>query len=71
MKPKFVDLFCGIGITSLGFVKAGFQIAAAVDIDPEACAIYEKNLGVKPIVGDLREITGTYILRQIGLKRAI
>jgi site-specific DNA-cytosine methylase len=32
MEPTLVDLFCGIGIGSLGFLKAGFKIAAAVDI---------------------------------------
>ena len=66
---KLVDLFSGIGIGSLGFVRAGFEVAAAVDIDPKACAIYQKNLGVAPIVGDLRRTTGEEILRRIGLER--
>jgi DNA (cytosine-5)-methyltransferase 1 len=69
MEPTFVDLFCGIGIGSLGFVKAGFKIVAAIDIDREACAIYETNLGFKPIAGDLRKISGSEILQQAGLKR--
>lgn len=47
MKPRFVDLFCGIGIGSLGFVRAGFEIGAAVDIDRSACAVYKENLGVE------------------------
>ena len=69
MEPKFVDLFCGIGIGSLGFVKAGFEIAAAVDIDAHACRIYEENLGIAPIVGDLRQVSGADILKRAGLKR--
>jgi DNA (cytosine-5)-methyltransferase 1 len=69
LKPKFVDLFCGIGIGSLGFIKAGFEIAAAVDIDANACSLYEGNLGLAPIVVDLRRISGTDILRRTGLKR--
>jgi DNA (cytosine-5)-methyltransferase 1 len=69
MEPALVDLFCGIGIGSLGFVKAGFKIAAAVDIDADACRIHEANLGVAPIVGDLRQVTGAAILKRADLKR--
>jgi DNA (cytosine-5)-methyltransferase 1 len=69
VRPKFVDLYCGIGIGSLGFVKAGFQIAAAVDLDEKACTVYEANLGVAPIVRDLRLVSGTEILKHAGLKR--
>ena len=69
MRPKFIDLYSGIGIGSLGFVKAGFQIAAAVDLDAKACTVYEENLGVAPIVGDLRRISGAEILGHAGLKR--
>ncbi len=69
MNPKFVDLFSGIGLGSLGLVRAGFEIAAAVDIDPEACAVYKENLGVEPIVGDLRHLSGSDILKRIGLRR--
>lgn len=31
----YVDLFCGIGGLSLGFKQAGFELLAAVDIDPK------------------------------------
>lgn len=53
----------------MGFVKAGFQIATAVDLDADACAIYEDNLGVAPIVGNLRDVSGAEILRHAGLRR--
>ena len=69
MRPKFIDLYSGIWIGTLGFVRAGFQIAAAVDVDAEACAVYEKNLGIAPIVADMRRISGAEILRHAGLKR--
>jgi DNA (cytosine-5)-methyltransferase 1 len=62
-------LYCGIGIGSLGFARAGFQIAAAVDLDEEACTVYKANLGVAPIVGDLRSVSGAEILRHAGLRR--
>jgi DNA (cytosine-5)-methyltransferase 1 len=38
-----VDLFCGCGAVTLGLKNKGFQIVAAVDNDPIACATYQKN----------------------------
>ena len=38
-------------------------------MDADACAVYEENLGVAPIVGDLRRISGTEILRHTDLRR--
>jgi DNA (cytosine-5)-methyltransferase 1 len=69
MPPKFIDLFCGIGIGAGGFVEAGFDLLTGVDSDAKACEVFETNLGAIPIVGDLREITGEDILRVVGLKR--
>lgn len=39
-----VDLFCGAGGASLGFVQAGYEVAGAVDVDDEALETYERNL---------------------------
>jgi DNA (cytosine-5)-methyltransferase 1 len=39
-----VDLFCGAGGASLGFVKAGFEVIGAVDADATALDTYRKNL---------------------------
>src|SRR5215475_6262137 len=33
-KPRLLDLFCGAGGASLGYVLAGFEVAG-VDIDPQ------------------------------------
>ena len=33
-QAKVIDLFCGIGGLSHGFVKEGFNVVAGVDIDP-------------------------------------
>ena len=63
MKPKFIDLFCGIGVGSLGFVRKGFEPAAALDNDQQACGVYECNIGAAPIVGDIREVSGKDILK--------
>jgi len=39
-----VDLFCGAGGASLGFVQAGYTVVGAVDIDDEALRTYKRNL---------------------------
>jgi DNA (cytosine-5)-methyltransferase 1 len=51
------------------FKKAGFKIFAAVDIDHSSCETYAANVGVRPIEGDIRNITGEQILRNLGLNR--
>lgn len=40
-----IDLFCGAGGMTLGFVKAGFHPVFAVDVDSAAVATYEANFG--------------------------
>ncbi len=42
-RPLGVDLFAGAGGLSLGFEQAGFDVAAAVEIDPIHCATHEFN----------------------------
>jgi|LSQX01.2.fsa_nt_gb DNA (cytosine-5)-methyltransferase 1 len=44
MLPKIIDLFSGCGGLALGFQKAGFEIAAGIDILPEAIKAISYNL---------------------------
>ena len=44
MLPKIIDLFSGCGGLALGFQKAGFEIAAGIELMPEACSTIASNL---------------------------
>ncbi|MET8251409.1 DNA cytosine methyltransferase [Micromonospora sp. NPDC005197] len=52
-----VDLFAGCGGGSMGFEKAGFKTLAAVEIDPDAAAAFALNVGVQPLVKDIRDVS--------------
>lgn len=52
---ELVDLFCGCGGASAGFIATGrFRHLYAADVDKWACATYERNLGHRPDGVDLR-----------------
>lgn len=42
-RPVGIDLFAGAGGMSLGFEQAGFDVVAAVEIDPVHCATHKYN----------------------------
>lgn len=62
-----VDLFAGCGGGSMGFKNAGFTTLAAVEIDPDASASFSLNVGVDPLVKDIRDVS-TKELRALGVK---
>ena len=45
IKYKVVDLFCGAGGLSRGFMDAGFDVVLGVDFDDDALRTFEKNHG--------------------------
>ena len=55
MMPRLIDLFCGAGGMSLGFVQAGFKPVWANDINADAVQTYEANFGPHCELGDLSE----------------
>jgi DNA (cytosine-5)-methyltransferase 1 len=57
-RPRALDLFAGCGGLSLGFQKVGFDLAAAVELDPDAAASYGRNFhGGDPRHSKARDIT--------------
>jgi DNA (cytosine-5)-methyltransferase 1 len=67
-RPIGIDLFAGAGGMSLGFEQAGFDVAAAVEIDPIHCATHEYNFPhTTTICASVIDLTGAEIRRRANL----
>jgi DNA (cytosine-5)-methyltransferase 1 len=65
MAKKIISLFSGAGGMDIGFHKAGFETAVAVEQDPSCCATLRRNMpNVNVIEGDITKINTTDKLGQ-------
>jgi DNA (cytosine-5)-methyltransferase 1 len=55
---------------SIGFAsRKKFRVAAAIEIDADSSEAFTKNLGVKPITDDVRNVSAQRVLRQARLRK--
>ncbi len=61
-RPIAVDLFAGSGGMTLGFEQAGFDVLAAVEIDPIHCAVHQYNFPLWSVLcEDINQISSDKI----------
>ncbi len=58
-----VDLFCGAGGLSRGFLDAGIAVAAGVDVDPDCKYPFERNIKAPFIQKSVSDLTGAEVRR--------
>lgn len=72
-RPITVDLFSGAGGMSLGFEQAGFDVVAAVEVDPVHAAVHKFNFPkCATLCWDISKLSGAEIRKAAGIgKRAV
>lgn len=65
--PTVLELFSGVGGLSLGFHRAGFRLAGAVEIEPIHVATYRRNFPEVPVLqADVSQINGDSLVKEFG-----
>lgn len=71
-KFAVIDMFCGVGGLTHGFVKAGFEVVAGYDIDKSCEYAFEaNNKGAKYIPKDIKNVLGEELNNYYGSKQKI
>lgn len=69
-RPRVIDLFAGVGGLSLGAARAGFNVAAAVEIDKQAVAAHKLNFpNTHHIDKDIGALSGDDLLAEAKLEQ--
>lgn len=69
-RPITIDLFAGAGGLSLGFEQAGFDVVAAVEIDPVHACVHKFNFPDCAVIPrSVSDINGAYIRKAADLSK--
>lgn len=66
---KIISVFSGAGGLDIGFDRAGFKTAVAVEIDPSCCETLHTNMPGLPIINkSITDVSASEILKTAGLE---
>ncbi|WP_287598134.1 DNA cytosine methyltransferase [Thermomonas sp.] len=69
-RPTVIDLFSGVGGLSLGAARAGFRVAASVELDPIASKSHRDNFPrTAHLQQDVSTLSGETLLEAAGLRQ--
>ena len=69
VRPLVIDLYCGAGGLSLGAARAGFYVAAGVELDEQALATHKANFpSTRHLKLDVASVDGQDLLKQAGIE---
>ena len=68
-RPTVLDVFAGVGGLALGFEQAGFDVVAALEIDPVHAATHAFNFPrCRTLCADATRVRGADVRRQLGAR---